>query len=48
VSRTTPGAYGGFAFWVYDVCKGILLAEMAGIAESTQPRGWLARSPTAA
>jgi hypothetical protein len=31
--------------WVYDVCKGILLAEIVGVAESMEPHGssgWLA------
>lgn len=32
VSKTTPGAYRGHMFWVFDVCESILFATMAQIA----------------
>jgi hypothetical protein len=40
----TAGSYHGFDFWVYDVCQGLVFAEMAAAAEAI-PRderpGWM-------
>jgi hypothetical protein len=45
VSKTTPGGYHGFQFWVFDVCGSILFAEMAAVAAEAPAAGrtaWLA------
>jgi len=45
VSKTTPGEYRGFCFWVFDVCKSILFAEMVTVASETpvaERSEWLA------
>ena len=45
MSATTPAEYHGSCFWVFDVCKSILFAEMATVASETPAAGqspWLA------
>jgi hypothetical protein len=34
VSKTTPGGFHGFEFWVYDVCQGLVFAEMIAAIEA--------------
>ncbi|MCC5576427.1 hypothetical protein IMZ11_12365 [Microtetraspora sp. AC03309] len=44
MSKTTPGEYRDFEFWVFDVSKGILLAEMTDVIKAMEPRSrprWL-------
>lgn len=45
VSKTAPGEYHGFSFWVFDVCESILFAEMAAVAAEipqAERTAWLA------
>ena len=35
MSKTVPGGYHGFEFWVYDVCASILFAQMADVITET-------------
>lgn len=34
MSKTTPGRFHDFEFWVYDVCQGLLFAEMIAAIEA--------------
>lgn len=34
MSKTTPGGFHGFEFWVYDVCQGLVFAEMIAAAQT--------------
>jgi hypothetical protein len=38
VSKTVPGGYHGFEFWVYDVSASILFAQMADVIAETPKR----------
>ncbi|MBS2964842.1 hypothetical protein KGA66_17425 [Actinocrinis puniceicyclus] len=45
MSKTTPGGFHGFEFWVHDVCQGLLFAEMIAAIEAipaAQRPGWMA------
>lgn len=45
MSKTTPSTFCGTDFWVYDVAKGVLLAEMIAVAEGSPAQDrptWLA------
>jgi hypothetical protein len=35
VSKSTPSAFRGTEFWVYDVCKSLLLAQMVAVVEDS-------------
>ena len=35
MSKTTPGGFHDFQFWVYDVCQGLVFAEMITVIEAT-------------